>query len=121
MPSQTEINPKQNVSAITLRTDKELASPEIPDSRRDQVSINEKRHDDMEIELEKDRRPMKEPIVIQPPFPSRLAGNKKAEADSDILDVFRKVVINIPLLNMINQVPRYKKFLKELCTTRQRL
>ena len=32
------------------------------------------------------------------------------------MDTFRKVQVNIPFLDAIKQVPRYAKFLKELCT-----
>ena len=55
------------------------------------------------------------------PFPSRFMQTKKEEAEKDILDTFRKVQVNIPLLDAIKQVPRYAKFLKELCTTRKRI
>ena len=54
------------------------------------------------------------------PFPSRFMQTKKEEAEKDILETFRKVQVNIPLLDAIKQVPRYAKFLKELCTTRKR-
>ncbi|XP_070667508.1 uncharacterized protein [Malus domestica] len=46
---------------------------------------------------------------------------KKEEVEKDILETFRKVQVNIPLLDAIKQVPRYAKFLKELCTTRKRI
>ncbi|CAN6704237.1 unnamed protein product [Malus baccata var. baccata] len=55
------------------------------------------------------------------PFPSRFMQTKKEEAEKDILETFRKVQVNIPLLDVIKQVPRYTKFLKELCTTRKRM
>ncbi|KAM1258381.1 hypothetical protein ACFX2J_037830 [Malus domestica] len=55
------------------------------------------------------------------PFPRRFMQTKKEEAEKDILDTFRKVQVNIPLLDAIKQVPRYAKFLKELCTTRKRI
>ncbi|CAN6579332.1 unnamed protein product [Malus baccata var. baccata] len=55
------------------------------------------------------------------PFPSRFMQTKKEEAEKDILETFRKVQVNIPLLDAIKQVPRYAKFLKELCTTRKRI
>ncbi|CAN6707377.1 unnamed protein product [Malus baccata var. baccata] len=55
------------------------------------------------------------------PFPSRFKQTKKEEAEKDILETFRKVQVNIPLLDAIKQVPRYAKFLKELCTTRRRI
>ncbi|CAN6692431.1 unnamed protein product [Malus baccata var. baccata] len=55
------------------------------------------------------------------PFPSRFMHTKKEEAERDILETFRKVQVNIPLLDAIKQVPRYVKFLKELCITRKRM
>ncbi|CAN6685848.1 unnamed protein product [Malus baccata var. baccata] len=60
-------------------------------------------------------------IPLNVPFPSRLRQSKKEETEKDILETFRKVQVNIPLLDTIKQVPRYAKFLKELCTTRKRI
>ncbi|CAN6711738.1 unnamed protein product [Malus baccata var. baccata] len=59
-------------------------------------------------------------IPTNAPFPRRFIQSKKDKSDKDILDTFRKVQVNIPLLNAIKQVPKYAKFLKELCTTRKR-
>ncbi|KAM1908062.1 hypothetical protein ACFX14_027623 [Malus domestica] len=61
--------------------------------------------------------------VIPPnvPFPRRFMQSKKEEAENDILETFRKVQVNIPLLDAIKQVPRYAKFLKELCTSGKRI
>ncbi|CAN6571430.1 unnamed protein product [Malus baccata var. baccata] len=58
-------------------------------------------------------------VVPNVPFPHRFMRSKKEEAEKDILETFRKVQVNIPLLDAIKQVPRYAKFLKELCTTRK--
>ncbi|XP_040369481.1 uncharacterized protein LOC112184819 [Rosa chinensis] len=55
------------------------------------------------------------------PFPRRFAKSKKEELEKEILETFRKVQVNIPLLDAIKQVPKYAKFLKELCTTKRRL
>ena len=38
-----------------------------------------------------------------------------------MLEVLRKVKVNIPLLDMIKQVPTYAKFLKDLCTVKKGL
>jgi len=43
------------------------------------------------------------------------------EAEKKIFETFRKVVVNIPLLDAIKQIPRYAKFLKELCTNKRKL
>ena len=37
------------------------------------------------------------------------------------MDTFRKVEINIPLLEAIRQLPKYARFLKGLCTNRNKL
>nr|XP_027083717.1 uncharacterized protein LOC113706019 [Coffea arabica] len=51
----------------------------------------------------------------------RLEKTKKAEKEKELLDVFRKVEINIPLLDAIKQIPKYTKFLKDLCTHKRKL
>ncbi|CAM8902851.1 unnamed protein product [Rhodiola kirilowii] len=45
---------------------------------------------------------------------------KQHVMDEDVFELFSKVEINIPLLEAIKQIPRYAKFLKELCTNRRR-
>ena len=50
-----------------------------------------------------------------PPFPQALRNKKKAINQTQILEVLRQVKVNIPLLEMIKQVPTYAKFLKDLC------
>ena len=46
---------------------------------------------------------------------------KKDESEKEMFDMFRKVHINIPLLDAIKQAPRYAKLLKELCTNKRKL
>ncbi|CAN6711700.1 unnamed protein product [Malus baccata var. baccata] len=60
-------------------------------------------------------------IPLNVPFPGRFRQSKKEEAEKDILETFRKVQVNIPLLDAIKQIPKYAKFLKKLCTTRKRI
>ncbi|RVW64258.1 Retrovirus-related Pol polyprotein from transposon opus [Vitis vinifera] len=50
---------------------------------------------------------------------SSLRGKKPIKNASEILDVLRQVKVNIPLLDMIKQVPTYAKFLKDLCTVKR--
>ena len=37
-----------------------------------------------------------------------------------MMDVFKQVHINLPLLDAIKQVPPYAKFLKDLCTQKRK-
>jgi len=52
-----------------------------------------------------------------PPFPVSSSRSKKEDKEKEILEVFKKVELNIPLLDAIKQIAKYAKFLKELCTT----
>ncbi|RVW56548.1 hypothetical protein CK203_115021 [Vitis vinifera] len=56
---------------------------------------------------------------MPPPFPQALHGKKEIKNSSEILEVLRQVKVNIPLLDMIKQVPTYAKFLKDLCTVKR--
>ena len=58
---------------------------------------------------------------MPPIFPQALRGKKKASKQEGILKVLRQVKVNIPLLDMIKQVPTYAKFLKDLCTVKKGL
>ena len=56
-----------------------------------------------------------------PPFPQALKSKKKAINQAEILKVLRQVKVNIPLLDMIKQVPSYANFLKDMCTVKRGL
>ncbi|XP_040972469.1 uncharacterized protein [Gossypium hirsutum] len=62
---------------------------------------------------------------ILEPVPGKNLGRlnqcRKSNEDKEILETFRNVEINLPLLDAIRQIPRYAKFLKELCTNKQKL
>ncbi|XP_016707009.1 uncharacterized protein [Gossypium hirsutum] len=111
--SQTESNTCQNASTVTVKDETE--SELVPGMSCD--------HD-----VEQEAKPAAptestphKPFVVPPPYPGRLAQVKKKREDKEILKAFRKVEINIPLLDAIKQVPRYVKFLKELCIDKKKL
>ena len=60
-------------------------------------------------------------IRIPPPFPQVLRKKKNSVNQTEMLEVLRQVKVNIPLLDMIKQVPTYAKFLKDLCTVKKGL
>ncbi|XP_027173018.1 uncharacterized protein LOC113772584 [Coffea eugenioides] len=123
LPSQPELNPK-NVSAMTLRSGKEIQGPEpvIPKDKDEEKIENELEREDSNGA---DPKVLPDPVITAktnpPPFPSRLEKSKKQDKEKEILEVFRKVEINIPLLDAIKQVPKYAKFLRDLCVNRRRL
>ena len=58
---------------------------------------------------------------MPPPFPQALRSKKKLSNQTEILEVLRQVKVNIPILDMIKQVPTYAKFLKDLCMMKRGL
>ncbi|XP_027067697.1 uncharacterized protein [Coffea arabica] len=124
LPSQTVINPKQNVSAITLRNDKEL--PQLSQRISEQAIEEAIEKEEMapkpkDVPQQKFRDESLVVVTPLPPFPSRFAKSKKKEQEQEVFDIFHKVEVNIPLLNAIKQIPQYAKFLRELCTTKKKL
>ena len=63
--------------------------------------------------------------MMKAPFPQALENlapfGKKAQRIEDMMETFRQVKINLPLLDVIAQIPPYAKFLKELCTQKRKV
>ena len=55
------------------------------------------------------------------PFPQRLQKAKKEEQFSKFLEIFKKIEINIPFAEAINQMPNYAKFLKEILSKKKKI
>ncbi|XP_052483033.1 uncharacterized protein LOC105781540 [Gossypium raimondii] len=112
LPSQPVANPRDNVSAITLRSGKELRSI---------LKKGQNSNEEDETEQILSRNEGSELEHKQAPFPQRLRKEKSDDVNAKILETFHKVQVNIPLIDAIKQVPRYAKFLKELCTSKRKL
>ena len=88
---------------ITLRSGKEVEqSVSKPVGKTREQEEEEPEH----IFIKEDS--MKE--SMPPPFPQALRGKKNASKQEVILEVLRQVKVNIPLLDMIKQVPTYANF-----------
>nr|XP_025658137.1 uncharacterized protein LOC112754651 [Arachis hypogaea] len=61
--------------------------------------------------------------IAQPiPFPTLARRiKKKIELDPKMVEIFKKVGVTIPLFDSIYQVPKYAKFLKDLCMHKERI
>ncbi|KAM1962776.1 hypothetical protein ACFX16_023029 [Malus domestica] len=146
LPSSTVVNPKggfETAKAIMLRSGKQVgADSNTSKSSQDEEDKLLKEEAQGAKPTAKDDQTLPPPpsppkpssttkvssnstfsssIPLNVPFPGRFRQSNKEEAEKDILETFRKVQVNIPLLDAIKQVPRYAKFLKELCTTRRRI
>ncbi|KAL6322870.1 hypothetical protein AAG906_020902 [Vitis piasezkii] len=139
-PSQPHQNPKgymKDVQAIiTLRSGKEVHQPEHDQgkAKEDKADRKEEKKNEQkgkEVQMKESIIPSmdEEPQILlkegmmkkhmPPPFPQALWEETNQEC-FEILDVLRQVKVNIPLLDMIKQVPTYAKFLKDLCLCEKR-
>ncbi|KAM2593930.1 hypothetical protein TB1_043016 [Malus domestica] len=136
LPSSTVVNPKggfESAKAITLRSGKEVGiepKPSKSGPEEDQAKATARieqslpqppKHSNSANTGKKGPIPFNSNVIPPDvPFPSRFLQSKNEEEAKDVLETFRKVQVNIPLLDAIKQIPKYAKFLKKLCTTRKR-
>ncbi|XP_073153605.1 uncharacterized protein [Henckelia pumila] len=124
LPSQTVPNPKENASAITLRNGKELKVKEkVVDVPSKKEQNEELKMDDKEAtqgDTQKGNFLSLSEYKLVALFSLALKESRKDERIKKLYDTFRKCEVNIPLLDVIKQVPRYTKFLKELCTAKRK-
>ncbi|RDX98547.1 Pro-Pol polyprotein, partial [Mucuna pruriens] len=110
LPSQSIPNLRGNANAVTLRSGKELPQPA-------QHQVPQPAEADSEAVADSQSHPE---TTVPLPFPSRTVSARKSDSDDELLKMFQKVEINIPLLDAIKQIPKYAKFLKELCVHKRR-
>ncbi|KAM2003734.1 hypothetical protein ACFX15_027268 [Malus domestica] len=136
LPSTTVVNPKggfESAKAITLRSGKEVGSKahESAQNKEEEPSHPTARVVPPMPQPPKPSHPSTSGNVVpnvvnsntnlpNVPFPSRFLQFKNEVEEKDVLETFRKVQVNIPLLDAIKQIPNYAKCLKKLCTTKKR-
>ena len=108
-PKMDEVQP-----IITLRSGKEIEQP-MPKPAGKTREQEEVEPENIFIKEDSMKKSM------SPPFPQVFRGKKKASKQEGILEVLRQVKLNIPLLDMIKQVPTYAIFLKDLCIVKKGL
>ena len=103
---------------MTSRKGKEVDNKvEMPVTKTNQIVPANA--DDSSLEEKEETNPRE--YVPKAPFPQRLAKGKKEKSVGDIFEIFKQVSVNIPLLDVIKQVPSYVKFLKDLCIKKRNI
>ncbi|KAL5544977.1 hypothetical protein UlMin_008761 [Ulmus minor] len=131
LPSNTEV--------IQLRSGKEITTPggqddEQPENRSsDKVSKKETQAGNKEkaqtpivfpeISSEEARQkpPKLVPEVPPPPFPQRLRKANQDKQFGKFLEILKQLHINIPLVEALQQMPNYVKFMKDVLTNKIKL
>jgi hypothetical protein len=140
LPSQLVMNPKglymvdeenshQHVQSITTLRSGKLVDNQVKEKNDEHNKVSETLQNDkgkqVITETSTSADPNSEtPYVPRAPFLEQLKApshfGKQGEKIQAMMEAFKQVKINIPLLDAIQQVPAYAKFLKDLCTQKRK-
>src|SRR4051794_7562156 len=110
---------------MALERPSERANAKAPEVETSETQPEEEEYEDrgdFPLRQENYVRPNIPPFYSEKPpapFPDALKDTRKPVNDKELYDTFSKCEVNIPLLNLVKQIPRYAKFLKELCTIKR--
>ncbi|XP_015965794.1 uncharacterized protein LOC107489561 [Arachis duranensis] len=141
IPSQPQPNPEGDINAITLRSGTQLKERKVKDPSPIIITQEEEGIEIEEIEEEEKAQVIVEDEETQPTseapknkgaveeeidqpilFPTLAKkARKRMELDPKMVEMFKKVEVTIPLFDAIHQVPKYAKFLKDLCMNKDRI
>ncbi|XP_070053095.1 uncharacterized protein [Nicotiana tomentosiformis] len=119
LPSDTEKNPQ--VNAVTLRNGRELE--EVPKKRKNSPiperelipkAIHESKKNDASSEPVEAARP-------PPPFPQRLQKKNDDRMFNKFLSMLSQVQLNIPLVDVLCEIPKYAKYIKDIVAHKRKL
>ena len=124
--SGKKVEPPTLKPSIEEKNDEETKKGEEMKGKKKDVSENSEGEEDhgSTVNANPEKELIKEELMkkhTSPPFPQALHEKKGIKNASEILEVLRQVKVNIPLLDMIKQVPTYAKFLKNLCLIKRGL
>ncbi|XP_073057020.1 uncharacterized protein [Primulina eburnea] len=117
-PSNTEVNPKEQCKAVTLRSGKELDGKNSNDKDEKEVTVEEVETEGSKAEAEIEQPPVFQPIL---PYPQRFKKKKLDEQFAKFLEIFKKIHINIPFADALEQMPNYAKFIKDVMSKKRKL
>src|SRR3954464_12690982 len=131
LPSDTEKNPREHVNAVTLRSGTTYEGQQVVVNEKKDEAVPENNDEQEEVDNEVERAKEKERVdqrvkeyvakYNRPPFPSRLKDQTEDKQYSKFLKMFRSLHINIPFADMLEHMPKYVKFLKELVSKKKKL
>ncbi|VFQ82718.1 unnamed protein product [Cuscuta campestris] len=132
LPAKTENNPREHLKAVTLRSGKETkgigqgSEPTLKDSVAEPANepTEKKKEEEKKTEEKKDEEPFQSqhpngdlpPKKVTIPFPSRVKKNTDEKAFKKFLDIMGQTEVKMPLMDILTEMPKYAKFLKDLVT-----
>ncbi|XP_055821975.1 uncharacterized protein LOC129890445 [Solanum dulcamara] len=117
LPGNTDPNPKQ-VNVVTTRSGRPLTelAPKAKlaeEKGKQKVGQEGEPSGSKEIEEPKTKPP--------PPFPQKFKKKKEEECFAKFIDLLKQVQINLPLIDVLQGIPKYAKFVKDIVANKSKL
>ncbi|XP_073014533.1 uncharacterized protein [Primulina eburnea] len=103
---------------VTLRSGKELDGKNSNEKDEKEVILEEVETEESKVEVEVEQSPVFKPIL---PYPQRFKKKKLDEQFAKFLEIFKKIHINIPFADALEQMPNYAKFIKDVMSKKRKL
>ncbi|XP_062119201.1 uncharacterized protein LOC133832944 [Humulus lupulus] len=134
LPSTTTVNPKGNLNeqcqAITLRSEIMYEGPSMEkkvEQKQDQQAptIENKQKGEEKVTKNLQEKEVVPSVSIDHhikiPYPQRLQKNRLDKQFAKFLEVFKRLHINIPFAEALEQMPSYVKFMKEILSKKRKM
>ena len=132
LPSNSEVNPRrdgnEHVKAVTLRSGKDLETKEKPSTTEEveaenviQPSQSDDTNKEQLKEKQSEENSTEAKASIPVPYPQCLKKHKLDKQFTKFMDVFKKMHINIPFADALEQMPSYVKFMKDILSQKRKL
>ena len=60
-------------------------------------------------------------VKLPPPFPQKFKKNKEDECFGKFIELLKQVHINLPLVDILQGIPKYAKFVKDIVANKSKL
>ena len=132
LPSNSEVNLRrdgnEHVKAVTLRSGKELEAQEqfpVIEEKENEKVVQPGQNDDADREQLREKQSEGNTTGARDnppiPYPQRLKKHKLDKQFTKFMEVFKKLHINIPFVDALEQMPSYVKFMKDILSQKRRL
>nr|XP_027083493.1 uncharacterized protein LOC113705783 [Coffea arabica]XP_027083494.1 uncharacterized protein LOC113705784 [Coffea arabica] len=124
LPSKTEVNPREHVNAIILRSGKTVEGFDFENSggEKDKKQAiegeQESQNDHVIIDIDALHPKLNSNVI---PFPHRLKKDGQDREFEKFFKMFKQLHINIPFIDAITQIPSYARFLKDIMSKKRKI
>ncbi|KAL3502782.1 hypothetical protein ACH5RR_037231 [Cinchona calisaya] len=141
LPSDTLSKPRDNnqgrehVQVVSLRSGKLLEPKKVKDNESKKMKNGANGKEDISKSKDDNEEPSKAldqhnkseehsastGKQVSIPFPQRLKEDEKMKKFRTFLEIFKKIKINLPFIEAIENMPSYAKFMKQILSSKRRL